>query len=246
MLLCRSHRCDVLDGVGHLGAVGLERGHGLRHGSGKGGRPFHVVHVGHDGLEDPVGRGEGANHLLGGGLGRLGRHGGHGGEDAHRLVAEVGQGRFHIVGGSDERRLVGTGPLVGEGFCGVLDGPEVLHAEGRQLAQGLLGRGGGGDQGGGHRHQGQSRPQHHGPLLDAVQVAGHPLAGIRHGGIEVHHGTTDALRVLRERILHRYHYAQSEIAVHLSPFRLLTFKIKLPLEGLDELTPDPERQRAGF
>jgi len=27
---------------------------------------------------------------------------------------------------------------------------------------------------------------------------------------------------------------------------LLTFKIKLPLEGLDELTPDPERQRAGF
>jgi hypothetical protein len=50
------------------------------------------------------------------------------------------------------------------------------------------------------------------------------------------------LRVLRKRILHRYHYAQSEITVHLSPFRLLSFEIKLPLKSLDELSPDSERQ----
>ena len=74
-------------------------------------------------------------------------------------------------------------------------------------------------------------------MLDAIKVAGHALAGRRHGGIQIHHGAADALGVLRKRILHRDHNAKTQV-VHPSPLGLFAFKIKLPRKGLDELAPD--------
>ena len=75
----------MFDGVGHLTAVGL----GLGHGPGDGPRPFGVGELRHDRLEDAVGGGEGADHLLGSGFGGLAGERSHGGELPHGLVGQA-------------------------------------------------------------------------------------------------------------------------------------------------------------
>ena len=84
------HRTDVFDGFRHLRPCGLERRHGLGHGSGEGLGPLHVGHIRHDRFEDAVPTGEGADHLLDAGFRGFRGQGCHGGECAHGFVAQGG------------------------------------------------------------------------------------------------------------------------------------------------------------
>jgi hypothetical protein len=150
----------------------------------------------------------------GGRLGGFAGERGHGGERADRLVGQPREGGADVVGGGDELGLVGTGPCVGKGFRGILDGLQILDPEGGQFAQRFLGGGGGCHEADRHGHESQTRADHHGAFLDAVEVARHSFAGCCDRGVQRLHGRLDPGRVLRERVLHRNDDAESKISVH--------------------------------
>ena len=88
----------------------------------------------------------------------------------------------------------------------------------------------------------QPRADHHGALLDAVEVARHALAGGGHRRVQGLHGRLDPGRVLRERVLHRDDDAESEISVHV---RLRSFSSRSKASCRSSASTNSRRTESG-